>query len=111
MKLLPNLCNMAFTRARHRHAVSCLSGMSLIEFRFSPITYKVPTLGAGVMQIAFLPFLFASVIGCGTCFFLVAAFMKWGRSKMAAKLRDCIEWMGGDICNCRLSHLPLEVER
>jgi membrane protein YqaA with SNARE-associated domain len=51
----------------------------------------------GVMQMAFLPFLLASVIGRGARFFLVAALMKWGGAKMEAKLRDYVEWMGWGV--------------
>ena len=36
---------------------------------FSPIPYKVFTIGAGVLQMAFLPFLIASAVGRGARFF------------------------------------------
>ena len=39
---------------------------------FSPIPYKVFTIGAGVLQMAFLPFLIASAVGRGARFFLVS---------------------------------------
>ena len=61
---------------------------------FSPIPYKVFTIGAGVLQMAFLPFLLASAIGRGARFFLVSALMKWGGAKMEAKLRQYIEILG-----------------
>ncbi|EAR29746.1 hypothetical protein PTD2_13039 [Pseudoalteromonas tunicata D2] len=61
---------------------------------FSPIPYKVFTLGAGVMQMAFFPFVLASVVGRGARFFLVAALMKWGGAKMEANLRQYVEWLG-----------------
>jgi len=61
---------------------------------FSPIPYKVFTIGAGVLQMAFLPFLLASTIGRGARFFLVSALMKWGGAKMEAKLRQYIEILG-----------------
>ncbi|MBH0028055.1 DedA family protein [Pseudoalteromonas sp. SWN29] len=61
---------------------------------FSPIPYKVFTIGAGVLQMAFLPFLFASAIGRGARFFLVSALMKWGGAKMEEKLRQYIEILG-----------------
>lgn len=61
---------------------------------FSPIPYKVFTVGAGVLQMAFLPFLIASAIGRGARFFLVSALMKWGGVKMEQKLRQYIEALG-----------------
>jgi membrane protein YqaA with SNARE-associated domain len=61
---------------------------------FSPIPYKVFTIGAGVLQMAFLPFLIASAIGRGARFFLVSALMKWGGAKMEQKLRQYIEILG-----------------
>jgi membrane protein YqaA with SNARE-associated domain len=61
---------------------------------FSPIPYKVFTIGAGVLQMAFLPFLIASAVGRGARFFLVSALMKWGGVKMEQKLRQYIEALG-----------------
>ena len=64
---------------------------------FSPIPYKVFTIGAGVLQMAFLPFIIASGIGRGARFFLVSALMKWGGVKMEQKLRQYIEVLGGAV--------------
>ena len=64
---------------------------------FSPIPYKVFTIGAGLMQMAFLPFLIASAIGRGARFFLVSALMKWGGVKMEQKLRQYVEALGWGI--------------
>ncbi|MEL7307508.1 MAG: VTT domain-containing protein, partial [Pseudomonadota bacterium] len=61
---------------------------------FSPIPYKVFTIGAGLMQMAFLPFLIASAVGRGARFFLVSALMKWGGVKMEQKLRQYVEALG-----------------
>ncbi|MBS3799006.1 MULTISPECIES: YqaA family protein [unclassified Pseudoalteromonas] len=61
---------------------------------FSPIPYKVFTIGAGLLQMAFLPFLLASAIGRGARFFLVAALMKWGGARMEEKLRQYVEILG-----------------
>lgn len=61
---------------------------------FSPIPYKVFTLAAGVMSIAILPFIAASIIGRGARFFLVSAIMYWGGEKMDVLLRKHIELMG-----------------
>lgn len=61
---------------------------------FSPIPYKVFTIGAGVLQMALLPFLIASAVGRGARFFLVSALMKWGGVKMEQKLRQYVEVLG-----------------
>ncbi|MFT5219963.1 MAG: membrane protein YqaA with SNARE-associated domain [Planctomycetota bacterium] len=39
---------------------------------FSPVPYKIFTIAAGVLNLAILPFLFASILGRGLRFFLVA---------------------------------------
>lgn len=61
---------------------------------FSPIPYKVFTISAGALSMAFLPFVIASTIGRGSRFFLVAALMKYGGPPMEAKLRNYIEYIG-----------------
>lgn len=61
---------------------------------FSPIPYKVFTITAGVISMAFLPFVAASVIGRGARFFLVSGLMAWGGEKMEAKLRKSIDYIG-----------------
>ncbi len=61
---------------------------------FSPIPYKVFTLTAGVMQMAFLPFVLASLLGRGARFFLVAALVRLGGERMDHFLRRHIDWMG-----------------
>jgi membrane protein YqaA with SNARE-associated domain len=61
---------------------------------FSPIPYKVFTLGSGALHLAFWPFLLASAFGRGARFFLVAGLMRWGGAPMEAKLRQHVEWLG-----------------
>lgn len=61
---------------------------------FSPIPYKLFTVGAGLMQMAFLPFVIASFIGRASRFFLVAGLMYWGGANMQQKLRDIVDWLG-----------------
>lgn len=61
---------------------------------FSPIPYKLFTVSAGFLQMAFLPFLIASAIGRGLRFFLVAGLIKWGGSAMEKKLRKWIDVLG-----------------
>lgn len=64
---------------------------------FSPIPYKVFTISAGALAMAFLPFVIASAVGRGARFFLVAAFMKYGGPPMEAKLKQYIEYIGWAI--------------
>lgn len=61
---------------------------------FSPIPYKVFTITAGVIGMAFLPFLFASFVGRGARFYLVALLMAWGGAAMEEKLRHWVDWLG-----------------
>jgi membrane protein YqaA with SNARE-associated domain len=64
---------------------------------FSPIPYKVFTVSAGLMQMAFIPFLVASAIGRGGRFFLVAALMRIGGEKYRDKLRDIVDILGWGV--------------
>lgn len=64
---------------------------------FSPIPYKVFTITAGALAMAFFPFLIASAIGRGMRFYLVATLMKYGGPPMEAKLRDYIEHLGWGV--------------
>lgn len=64
---------------------------------FSPVPYKLFTVTAGVMQIAFFPFLLASVISRGLRFYLVAWLLKTGGPKMAVKLREYVDRIGWSL--------------
>ena len=61
---------------------------------FSPIPYKVFTVSAGFLQMAFLPYLLASAIGRGMRFFLVAGVIYWGGEKMEQGLRKWVDVIG-----------------
>jgi membrane protein YqaA with SNARE-associated domain len=61
---------------------------------FSPVPYKVFTITAGVIGMAFLPFLFASFVGRGARFYLVASLMAWGGKAMEDKLRQWVDLLG-----------------
>lgn len=64
---------------------------------FSPIPYKVFTIAAGALSMAFLPFILASFIGRGARFFLVAGLMAWGGKRMEEKLHRHIDRLGWAI--------------
>lgn len=61
---------------------------------FSPIPYKVFTITAGVLSMALIPFLLASLVGRGARFFLVAALMVWGGAPMERQLRRYVDTIG-----------------
>lgn len=61
---------------------------------FSPIPYKVFTISAGVISMALLPFIGASIVGRGARFFLVASLMAWGGERMEGVLRKYIDRVG-----------------
>ena len=61
---------------------------------FSPIPYKIFTLSAGFLNMAFLPFIIVSTISRAMRFYLVAGLMYWGGEKMEQKLRQYIDWIG-----------------
>ncbi len=61
---------------------------------FSPIPYKIFTVTAGVVGMAFLPFVLASFVGRGARFFLVAWLMRIGGPKMEGILKQYIDRIG-----------------
>lgn len=61
---------------------------------FSPIPYKLFTLSAGALSMAFIPFLIASFVGRGARFFLVAWLVAWLGPRMEPMVRRYIEWLG-----------------
>lgn len=61
---------------------------------FSPIPYKVFTICAGVMQMAFLPFVITAFISRAARFILVAKLSAWGGQRFATQLRRYIEIIG-----------------
>jgi membrane protein YqaA with SNARE-associated domain len=61
---------------------------------FSPIPYKVFTIAAGALQMFFLPFVLASVVGRGARFFLVSILLAKGGKKLESKLRQYIDFLG-----------------
>jgi membrane protein YqaA with SNARE-associated domain len=61
---------------------------------FSPIPYKLFTVSAGFLNMAFLPFLLASSIGRGMRFFLVAGVIRWGGAPMEQKIRQWVDVLG-----------------
>lgn len=61
---------------------------------FSPVPYKVFTIAAGAMSMAFLPFVLTSLVGRAMRFYLVGGLMAWGGPKMEQTLHVYIERLG-----------------
>lgn len=61
---------------------------------FSPIPYKLFTISAGMMSMAFLPFVLASAVSRSLRFFLVAGLIKQFGAAMESKLRKYIDILG-----------------
>jgi len=61
---------------------------------FSPVPYKIFTISAGVLSLAFLPFMLASLIGRGARFFLVAYVLSRYGKAIEPKLLMYIEKIG-----------------
>lgn len=61
---------------------------------FSPIPYKVFTIAAGALSMAWLPFTLASFIGRGMRFFLIAGLMAYGGERMESMLHRHIDRLG-----------------
>ena len=61
---------------------------------FTPIPYKVFTVSAGVVGMPWLAFIGGSIVGRGGRFFLVAALIRLGGEKLAAKMRKYIDLIG-----------------
>jgi membrane protein YqaA with SNARE-associated domain len=55
---------------------------------FTPIPYKIFTVTAGMVGIAFLPFVLASMLGRGARFYLVAFLMAKGGPKLEQAIHD-----------------------
>jgi len=68
--------------------------LAILAAGFSPIPYKIFTISAGVLSMAFVPFVLASFVGRGARFFLVALLMAWGGEAMEKKLHRWIDWLG-----------------
>lgn len=60
---------------------------------FTPIPYKVFTIASGTVGMPILPFIFASLVGRGSRFYLVSALMRVGGDKMKNVLRTYIDWL------------------
>ncbi len=63
----------------------------------TPIPYKLFTIAAGVLSLALLPFILASLVGRASQFFLVSSLIWWGGGKIAPVIDKWIEWIGWSV--------------
>lgn len=61
---------------------------------FTPLPYKLFTVTAGALHMAFLPFVVGSLIGRGARFFLVCAIMYFAGEHIETRLRRYIDIIG-----------------
>lgn len=64
---------------------------------FSPVPYKLFTVSAGFLQMAFFPFFIVSAISRGMRFYLVAGLVQWGGAAVEAKLKKWVDLIGWAI--------------
>ena len=64
---------------------------------FSPIPYKIFTIAAGALNMAFLPFLIGSCIGRGARFYLVAFLVKVFGNKIDYALKKYMDRIGWSL--------------
>lgn len=60
----------------------------------TPFPYKIFTITAGAMHLAFLPFVLGSIIGRGLRFFLVSGLLYFVGEGLETRLRRYIDWIG-----------------
>ena len=63
----------------------------------TPIPYKLFTIAAGVLSLALLPFILASLVGRASQFFLVSTLIWWGSGRIAPMIDKWIEWIGWSV--------------
>jgi membrane protein YqaA with SNARE-associated domain len=61
---------------------------------FSPVPYKIFTISAGLLSLAFVPFMLASLIGRGVRFYLVALILAHFGPSIEKRLMRYIEYIG-----------------
>jgi membrane protein YqaA with SNARE-associated domain len=64
---------------------------------FSPVPYKLFTIAAGVLNLALIPFVLASILGRGARFFLVAWCLARYGPAIEPKLMSYIEYIGWSV--------------
>ncbi len=60
----------------------------------TPIPYKIFTISSGVMGLALMPFVLASIVGRGIQFYLITLVLWWGGERLEESLKHWMEWIG-----------------
>ncbi len=60
----------------------------------TPIPYKIFTISSGVMGLALMPFIVASIVGRGIQFYLITLVLWWGGERLEESLKRWMEWIG-----------------
>ncbi len=60
----------------------------------TPIPYKIFTISSGVMGLASMPFVLASIVGRGIQFYLITLVLWWGGERLEESLKHWMEWIG-----------------
>jgi len=84
--------------ARVQHLFENYGFWTVFTAGFTPIPYKVITIGAGVFQIGFVIFLFASVVSRGLRFFLVAGLLHRYGEPMRTFIDRHFNWLTLAFC-------------
>jgi membrane protein YqaA with SNARE-associated domain len=66
--------------------------LALLTAAFTPIPYKVFTVGAGVFEVGFLTLILASVVGRSARFFMVAGVFHFFGARMKSLLERYFDW-------------------
>ncbi len=92
--LQPWLSHYAEPIARARQWFGEYGVWVILMAGFSPVPYKVFTITAGSLSMAFVPFLLASIVARAAQFFLIAGLVVWLGPTMEPRIRQYIEWLG-----------------
>jgi membrane protein YqaA with SNARE-associated domain len=61
---------------------------------FSPIPYKLFTITSGLLGLALVPFILASIVGRAGQFYLISGLLYFGGEKLEKSLKKYVEWIG-----------------
>lgn len=64
---------------------------------FSPVPYKLFTITSGLLGLALVPFILASIVGRAGQFYLIAALLYFGGEKLESSLKNYVEWIGWGV--------------
>lgn len=94
--IAPYLDQLGYIPAYHQVQVwfAQWGGWVLFMAGFTPIPFKLFTIGAGSLHMNLLVFFLGSLAGRSLRFYLVSGLMKWGGATMDTLLRKSVDWIG-----------------